>query len=486
MILGLLAVGCALAVALSPRATAQENQTAQTPQTTTVSADDFRKLQDAVQKLSDKVQTLEQANTAQQQTHQDDIQQIKQLQDKLDQTQQTAQDAEQKSTAAAQTQSQPPLRTALDEATVNHSFQMLGDAEFQYAKEDHQHGAFFLADFAPIFLYRGGDNILFEAGFDFILQNNGGTPGILTDTAGNPFLNGDGGGLTSATSNGTGYTTTVNLSFAQLDYVATDYATLCVGNLLLPLGTYSERSAGWLNKFPDAPLARSLVPGTGIGAEVRGAVPLGTDGKFINYSVFGVNGPGSADGTSNASQLDIAGGNVGLRSDGVVANLHSNPSGGARLGLFLPFAKPHTDLELGISGQSGEWDNAGQHLWSAGVLDGSLHLGPNIELKGEYIRSWYATDDMGEIHQDGYWVQAGYKLAGLHVDLPIINNLELLGRYDSMNDGMGTTSQRESAGFAYYVTSALLFEGDYEFLNSNSPDPTLPTNNIIFQLSYGF
>ena len=177
---------------------------------------------------------------------------------------------------------------------------------------------------------------------------------------------------------------------------------------------------------------------------------------------------------------------MGFRSDGVVANLHSNPSGGARLGLFLPFAKPHTDLELGISGQSGEWDNAGQHLWSAGVLDGSLHLGANIELKGEYIRSWYATDDMGEIHQDGYWVQGGYKLAGLNLDLPIINNLELLGRYDSMNDGMGTTTQRESAGFAYYVTSALLFEGDYEFINSNSPDPTLPTNDIIFQLSYGF
>jgi hypothetical protein len=488
MMFGLVAAGCAMAMVLPPRATAQAIETAQASPTTTVSADDFKKLQGAVQQLSEQVQKLEQANTAQQQTHQDDIQQIQQLQNKLDQTQQTAEDAEQKSTAAAQAQAQPqPMpRMPLDEATVNHSFQMLGDAEFQYAKMDQQHGAFIQADFAPIFLYRGGDNILFEAGFDFILQNNGGTPGTLTDTAGNPFLNGDGGGLTSATSNGTGYTTTVNLSFAQLDYVVNDYATLCVGNLVLPLGTYSERSAGWLNKFPDSPLARGLVPGTGVGAEVRGAVSVGNDGKFINYSVYGVNGPGSADGTSNAGQLDIAGGNVGFRSDGVVANLHTNPSGGGRLGLFLPFAKPHTDLELGISAQSGEWDNAGQHLWSAGVLDASLHLGPSIEVKGEYIRSWYGSEDLGEIRTDGYWVQAGYKLAGLNLDLPVINNLELLGRYDSINDGMGNTSQRESAGFAYYVTSALLFEGDYEFLNSNSPDPSQPTNNIIFQLSYGF
>ena len=78
--------------------------------------------------------------------------------------------------------------------------------------------------FAPIFLYRGGDRVLFEAGFDFILQNN--APASA------------------------GATTTVNLSFAQLNYLLNDYVTLAVGNMLLPLGTYAQRSAGWLNKFP--------------------------------------------------------------------------------------------------------------------------------------------------------------------------------------------------------------------------------------------
>ena len=38
-------------------------------------------------------------------------------------------------------------------------------------------------------------------------------------------------------------TTTLDLSFAQLDYVMNDYLTLCAGNLLLPLGTYTERGA---------------------------------------------------------------------------------------------------------------------------------------------------------------------------------------------------------------------------------------------------
>jgi hypothetical protein len=432
---GLLAAGCAMSVALPTTITA------------TVSDADFNALKDMVQQMNGKLQSMEQTNMLDQQT-------IQQLQKQLGETQQIAADAEQKSVAAVQTQ--PIVREPIDEATVNHNFMMLGDAEFQYVKTSGQHGGFLLADFAPIFLYRGGDNLLFEAGFDTTIQNNA--------------------------PNSSGYTTTFDLSFAQLDYVMNDYMTLCVGDLLLPLGTYTERGAGWLNKIPDDPLAvDALLPGSGVGAELRGAIPLGNAGKFINYSVYGVNGPGSADGTGNAGALDL-GGNVGLRSDGVAANLHGDPVGGARLGVFLPF-KPHYDLELGISGQSGEWDNAGSHLWSAGVFDTALHLGPNFEAKGEYILSSYGSDDLGMIRQRGWYVQAGYKLAGLNLELPAINNLELMGRYDYLHDGLGTTTRRYTAGCVYYLTSTLLLEGDYEFLDSTDPSQA---NQLIFQLSYGF
>jgi hypothetical protein len=393
-----------------------------------------------VQKLGEQVQILQQTNVIVEQAHEKDIEKIQQLQEKLAETQQLAADAEQKGVAAAQTQ--PIPRQPIDEATVNHNFQILGDAEFHYDKTAGQHGGFLLADFAPIFLYRGGDNILFEAGFDTTIQNNA--------------------------TNSPGYTTTFNLSFAQLDYVMNDYMTLAAGDLLLPLGTYTERGAGWLNKIPDDPLAvDALLPGSGVGAELLGAVPLGDAGKFINYSVYGVNGPSSADGTGNAGALDL-GGNVGLRSDDVVANLHGSPAGGARLGMFLPF-KPHYDLELGISGQSGEWDNAGNHLWSAGVIDAALHLGPDFEAKGEYIISRYGSDDLGLIRQQGWYVQTGYKLAGLNLELPAINNLELVGRYDSLHDGLGTSTQRYTVGYVYYITNTLLFEGDYEFFHSNDP-----------------
>jgi hypothetical protein len=445
LMLGLAATAGTLGLTLPPSATAQ------------VSTTDFNAVKEMVQKLSEQVQSLTQSNIVVQQMHEKDQQQIKELQSKLAETQQTAAAADQKITAAAQAQAQPVSRVPLDEATVNHNFQILGDAEFQYVNADHQKGSFLLGDFAPIFLYRGGDNILFEAGFDTTIANNA--------------------------PNGGGYTTTFNLSFAQLDYVMNDYLTFCAGDLLLPLGTYTERGAGWLNKIPDNPLAvDALIPGSGVGVELRGAVPLGESGKLFNYAIYGVNGPGSADGSGNAGALDL-GGNVGIKSDGTSANLHNNPSGGARFAVFIPF-KPRYDLELGVSAQVGEWDNAGNHLWTAGVIDAALHLGPNFEAKGEYIMSRFGSDDLGIINQNGWFVQAGYKLAGLNLELPGINNFELVGRYDSLHDGLSNTTERYTVGGIYYVTTALLLEGDYEFIRSS--DPTQPSNMLILQISYGF
>src|SRR5271156_1563301 len=133
MIFGLAAAGCAVGMALPPRASAE------------VSDADFNALKETVQKLSEKVQSLQQTNVIEQQTHAGDMQQIQQLQQKLAETQLIA-----TNTAAAL--AQPLPRQPIDEATVNHNFMMLGDAEFQYDKIAGQHGTFLLADFAPIFL----------------------------------------------------------------------------------------------------------------------------------------------------------------------------------------------------------------------------------------------------------------------------------------------------------------------------------------------
>jgi hypothetical protein len=224
-----------------------------------------------------------------------------------------------------------------------------------------------------------------------------------------------------------------------------------------------------------------VLPSNGAGIQLRGAVPVGQSGQSITYAVYGANGPGSIDGTGSSSHLDL-GGNVGVKSDGTTGNLHGSPSGGGRLGYFIPW-KAHYDLEVGVSGQTGPWDDAGKRSWSAAVFDAALHISPYVEVKGEYIHSWVESDD-GGFTPRGWWIQAGYKLAGLNLELPLINNLELVGRYDKLNDGLGAKTDRYTIGYVYYLSNTLLFQGDYEFLHSS--DPAQDHNQFVFQIAYGF
>ena len=440
-ILGAAAASCVLGLAMTPHTFA------------VVSDEDFSALKNLVQQMNQEVSELKK-------THDQDQQQIQKLKQQVGETQTVANSAAQKADSLA---SASQVRNAL------HNFTMVGDAEIQYAKNfgGNTHGGFMLADFAPIFLYQANEKILFEAGFDMMLQN----------------------GTDAGSGHHSGSSTSIGISFAQLDYLMNDYVTFVGGYMLLPLGTYSERSAGFLNKIPDSPYGRDFLTSAGAGVQLRGAIPIGNSGQHITYAFYGANGPSSADGLSAAKSLDL-GGNVGLNSDGSSGNLHSTPSGGGRLGWFFPWGA-HKDLEIGVSGQTGVWDDAGSHYWTAGVLDAALHLGSNFEVKGEYINSWYGTTDLGTVHPWAVWAQAGYKLAGLNLDLPVINDIELVARYDKMNAGWDSAgiganarTQRYTLGYVYYLTNTLLFEGDYEWLHSN--DPAQPANMLVFQISYGF
>ena len=451
LIFGVLAIGGALVVAVPRSAQAVTDEEFRAwQQQMQQQAQQIQDLQKAHQQDQEEIQHLKQQIGTTQQATTDTQKKVEETQKKVEETQKKVEETQQTAAAA-----QAAIPSGPD---AKQNFMIVGDAEMQFVKTEGQHSAFLMADFAPIFLFRATDKVLFEAGFDVTLQN----------------------GTTGSHDSGSG--TSVSLSFATLDYFFNDYVTVLAGDNLLPLGTYSERSAGWLNKFPDSPLPRDVLPGSGIGLQLRGAMPVGDSGQALTYAVYGVNGPSSATNTSNASDLDLAG-NVGLKSDGSVANLHGSPSAGGRIGWFFPW-QPHYDVELGISGQSGPWNDADSKLWSAVVLDGALHISPYFEMKGEYMNTWVETTDRGTVSPHGWWIQAGYKLAGLQLELPMINNLELVARYDKINDISATRTERETVGFVYYITNTLWFEGDYEFLNSS--DSALAKNELLFQLSYGF
>jgi TolA-binding protein len=172
LILGAATAVCATGLAFAPRASA------------TVSDEDFNSLKSMVQQLNDSVQSLKQEHNQDQQT-------IQQLREQLGQTQTLATNAVQTAQAAQAQANKPPSGPF-----ATHNFSMVGDAEVQYGKVDGSHSAFALADFAPIFLYRANDNILFEAGFDVILQND------------------------TSSGHANGSSTSIGLSFAQFELCA--------------------------------------------------------------------------------------------------------------------------------------------------------------------------------------------------------------------------------------------------------------------------
>ena len=153
------AAGCAMGLLLPPRVTAA------------VSDDDFNALKNQVQQLNDQVQELKREHQQDGVTHNEDQMKIQQLQQQVGETQMLATNAAQKAEAVSKVQSAYPIPASGPGA--RHNFTMAGDAEVQFGKTAGQHSGFALADFAPIFLFRANDNILFEAGFDTTLQNAG-------------------------------------------------------------------------------------------------------------------------------------------------------------------------------------------------------------------------------------------------------------------------------------------------------------------------
>src|SRR6516164_7252512 len=182
-----------------------------TPAAGAVSDDEFNTLKDLVNKQGQRLDQLEKSHEQDQKTidegkkvHEQDQKEIQNLKQRLDETQKTATDAQQKAEAAAQIQ---PIHPVPEGPAATHNFTMVGDAEIQFGKTDGSHSGFVLADFAPIFLFRARDNILFEAGFDVRLQN----------------------GSNSTGTHDSGSMTTVDLSFATLDYLINDYVTFVGG-----------------------------------------------------------------------------------------------------------------------------------------------------------------------------------------------------------------------------------------------------------------
>jgi len=418
--------------------------------TAAVSDEDFQKLQQQLQKL--------------QSQREQDRKEIDQLKQKLGETEKTAATAQQTASEAVAKAQAPVNPVPSEEASAKHNFLITGYASALYDKQEGKNGGFLLGSFSPILLFRASDKILFESELEFGLSRN---------------------------EEGEAETET-ELEYAQIDYAFNDYLTFIGGKFLLPLGQFPEKlHPAWINKLPTMPIVytgvgnlmhdEGILPFSDIGVQARGAMHLGPSDAVLSYSTYLVNGPGA----NNDGELTFEDA-LNMMSGDVTTS--GTPSGGGRLAVFYPWT-PYHDFELGISGQTGTWDANNDLLWSAVVADAAVHLGPYTELRGEYVHTFQENGPGATIEPQGAYAQIAYKLAGLHLDWPLINNCEAVFRYDYLDtDGRDETPGGRAHGYAlglnYYITNTLLVKGAYEFIDST--DKEHDNNRLTLQMAYGF
>ena len=324
----------------------------------------------------------------------------------------------------------------------------------------------FNAGFSPIFLWKISDKLFFEGELELGLSDQ---------------------------------QTDVNLEYAHLTYLLNDYITIGVGKFLTPFGQFPERlHPAWINKLPDFPLAfnedEGLVPFSQVGAQLRGAIPIGPT-KLL-YSAYVSNGP-----RLNTDNPDAAG---SLEFDNFTDNDHNKAVGG-RIG-FLPIP----ELEVGYSilyeqvHANGASPNRADVLLQ-GVDASYAHdielLKGGIDLRVEWVWSHVSKltyDPTGSLgfgpltfdnERNGGYVQLGYR--PYKIKLPIIEKLEGVFRYDMVdepNKAPGAfDEQRWTFGLNYWLNQSTVIKAAYEFghkteLGHGRKD----VNEFLLQAAMGF
>jgi hypothetical protein len=425
--------------------------------------DDLQAMKQMLQKQGEQIQELLKGRTEDQNKIQRLEQMIGETQKTAAQSQQAATNAQQKAEETQKTTAEvaakvQTLQTApSEEASAKRHVMVTGMADFIAQKVNGENGTFAQAHVAPILLFRASDKVLFETELEMKIQSDGSTD--------------------------------LNLEYAQLDYVLNDYMTLIAGRFVLPLGVVREKhDAVWINKLPLMPLPEAdgtaIIPENDIGLQARGGFHL-SDRALMTYAGYIGNGPGSGgDGPGHYDPSGVWEPTSNGFNGG--SSVSGRPNGGGRLAVFYPWAANH-DVEVGMSGQTGY--GASDLMWSAFALDAALHFTPNLEFRGEFINTWEETADVGTLKRQGWWAQAAYKLAGLNLELPVINSLEAVFRYGGEQLPDGHINQFD-LGLTYHVTNTLLVKGAYSFRNGTAYNADAGNNDwpnmLTFQVAYGF
>ncbi|NOZ48091.1 MAG: hypothetical protein GXO79_15140 [Chlorobi bacterium] len=350
-----------------------------------------------------------------------------------------------------------------------------GHAGFEYTSVNGKNQSSYVGStFAPIFLFKHSDRLLFESELEFELENN---------------------------------QVNVGFEYADMSYILNNYMTIRMGKFLLPFGTFVERlHPAWINRLSNMPLGfghDGIAPSSGIGVELRGGFAVG--GSKLNYSVYTTNGPVLKDGSNEPEEAGM------LLFENFEDN-NNNKAIGGRIG-YLPFS--NSSVEIGFSVYSGKVGNTNDSLYGntgANLMAGDFtfvkQVSPLygiIDIKAQYNLSLVDKADYFELEpgetiptqytfenkSDAYFAQLSYRptMAGSN----IIKNFEIIGRYSVINTPEGSLWEQQASqisyGLNYWLSWRTVFKLSYQTTNSegghDSPGTT-KTNAIFLHWALGF
>lgn len=311
---------------------------------------------------------------------------------------------------------------------------------------DEKESSYVGSAFAPIFLFKHSDKLMFEAELEFGLENN---------------------------------ELEIGLEYADVMYVLNKNMTVRAGKFLLPFGTFMERlHPAWINRLPTRPLGfghDGIAPASGIGVELRGAFDLG--GPTLNYSVYSTNGPRLNDGSEEPDEAGL------LMFQNFEDNNLSKAIGG-RLGL-LPFADSSTEIGFsaysttGSGEEDSEYEDVGAFLYALdfAFIKQIPAISGFVDIKAQYNSSNVDTATFIETHEDGdqeaysfdnqsnsFYTQLSYRPT--MADSDFMKKLEFVGRYSNFNAPEGAEWEEKSTQYAcgmnYWLTWRSVIKISYQ------------------------
>jgi hypothetical protein len=316
---------------------------------------------------------------------------------------------------------------------------------------------FFDATFNAIFLWKLTDRLFFEGETEFEFDNG---------------------------------STTINLELAQVSYILNDYITIGVGRFLNPMDYFVERQhMGWVNKFPDKPLAvyDGLLPESDLGTQLRGVIPIGP--TKLEYAAFVANAP---------DLITTPDDTLGMLDFANTANHGGHVAVGGHIG-FIPI--PELEVGYGIRrSKVGPRDDAVEAILQSVELNyvkDSTFLKGLINARAQWVWSHvghlvYDRDETGvpglftfNNNRNGGYAQLSYRPT--HIDNDIIKNFEPVVRYDRFNQlhtPVGFDEQRWSFGLDYWVTPSTVIKAAYEIDEKNGG--ARDQDDFALQVAVGF